>query len=466
MKRVHVAPDRWNFELEDGGYITPIGGNMINDQHPFYSGTLFDNFDADECERRLAIMEELGLNCLRQAIGVNRVFDPATGLKAAGLRNWDTFIELCRKHGIYLMPVGGYLGGNDWFDPQIMADSSRALDNDCRFWQAFAGHYAEHPAIWAWDLRNELLYSAREMDGTPRPAAGAKLLDGWPAWLEAKYSSLDTLNRLYGTRYERFADVPGMIDFVDKPFDLPAHDARCYMNYRGYLWCKAQCDVIRAVAPGQMIVSGNNGWLQPDMDLWLANGFANVMLADLFDFVTFHPYPAPQCLPNCHGDPLNGGEAMKFWLAACVGLARLDHYGKPVVVQEFGWYGGGESRFLNELPYRSEKEHADYTSALVQALIPHANGFINWPTFDMPKANDISNHGGIFTADGKPKELAKVYRELAGHLVGRRLSRAPATTLLTYSLMGLFTSRAYQDRFWEEVSQSVQAGEVPDFKFV
>ena len=141
MKHVRVAKDRWNFELENSGkLITPLGGNMLNDQHPG-QGTLFRKFDAADCDRRFGIMAELGLNCVRQAIGVNEVFDPATGLKAAGMKNWDTFIGLAEKHGVYLMPVGGYIGGNDWFDVERLADSGRQLDWDCAFWKAFAGHY-------------------------------------------------------------------------------------------------------------------------------------------------------------------------------------------------------------------------------------------------------------------------------------------------------------------------------------
>jgi len=147
-------------------------------------------------------------------------------------------------------------------------------------------------------------------------------------------------------------------------------------------------------------------------------------------------------------------------------MSRLDHYGKPVVLQEFGWYGGGTSRFLGDLPYRSEEEHADYTRTLTDTLIPHVNGFINWPTFDMPAANDISNHGGIFTAAGKPKALAKVYADLAKRLGGKRQVRARATTTLTCSLLGLYTSRSCQDRLWDEVHAAVTAGKVPDFRFV
>ena len=147
-------------------------------------------------------------------------------------------------------------------------------------------------------------------------------------------------------------------------------------------------------------------------------------------------------------------------------MSRLDYYGKPVVIQEFGWYGGGTSKFLCDLPYRSEQEHADYTRALTDALIPHVNGFVNWPTMDMPASVDISNHGGIFTHDGKRKALAKVYEDLIQRLNGQRQVRARATTTLTYSLLGLYTCRKYQDDMWDKVHEVIRDGGVPDFRFI
>ncbi len=48
MKPVRVATDRWNFETSAGAFITPLGGNMQNEQHPG-QGTLFHAFDAADC---------------------------------------------------------------------------------------------------------------------------------------------------------------------------------------------------------------------------------------------------------------------------------------------------------------------------------------------------------------------------------------------------------------------------------
>ena len=302
MKPVRVAADRWNFETAPGEYIVPLGGNILNHQHPA-QGTLFDHFDKDDCDRRFGIMADIGLNCLRQAIGVNAVFDVATGLKHQGLKNWDTFIALAEKHGIYLMPVGGYIGGNDWFDVAKLADSGRSLDESCAFLDTFVHHYAGHPAVWAWDLRNELLYDNKTQMtvagvAVDEAALDAMLKDAWPSWLETRYGTVTTMNRIYGSSFNRFQDVPGSVRFIEKPFDLCAFDFRNYLNDRGFDWCKRQCDVIRAASPNHMIVNGNNAWLSPDQDLWLANGFHNRAIHELFDFVTFHPYPAWQAVPD------------------------------------------------------------------------------------------------------------------------------------------------------------------------
>ena len=469
MKLVRVAADRWNFETGPGEYVSPIGGNVLDDQHPA-QGTMWDRFDAADADRRLGLMADIGLNCLRLPLGVNHVYDPATRtLRAQGLRHWDAFIALAERRGDYLMPVGGYIGGNDWFDVARLADSGEQLDHDCAFWSLFTAHYRDHPAVWAWDLRNELLFDSKPHNLQPGSAdeqrLATQLLEHWPAFLEARYGSVAAMNRAYGNAaFGNFADVPASVRFEEAPFSLRHADVRDYLNERGFHWCKRQVDAIRAADPSHMVCQGNNTWLSPDQDLWLANGFHNHAVHELFDFVTHHPYPALQ--PLVRGDVFDHPDAMDFWLSACVGMSRLDHYHKPVVIQEFGWYGGGESRFLCPLPFRSEQEHADYTRRLIDTLAPHANGFVNWPTFDMPAAADISNHGGIFTHHGQPKALTAVYRDAAATLKHRRHTRAPATTTLQWSKLGLFTSRPCQDALWDRVHELIAAGEVPDVRIV
>jgi len=470
MHLLRVATDQWNFEDEHGQYFTPFGGNVLNDLHPA-QGTLFARFDVDDVERRFAAMQAYGVNTLRQPIGVNHVFASTTGLKAEGMRNWERFLELAVHYDVRLMPVGGYLGSNDWFDGELLVDDGQPLADSCAFWQAFVSAFAGHPAIFAWDLRNELLYDVQQHDLVGSGAvsnAQEHLTAGWPAFLEARYGTVALMNDCYGRwgHFSSFTEAPTFIRFHEDPGNPVAIDFRQYLNEKGFRWSQRQVETIRAASPRHMVCSGNNGWLFPDMDLWLSNGFHNHAHHELYDFITIHPYPAPQCLPTGHGDPLDGGTARAFWLAAVVGMARIDFYGKPVVLQEFGWYGGGASSFIGPLPYRSEQEHADYTQELITHLLPHANGFVNWPLCDMPDAQDISNHGGLFTCAGHPKPLATVYRELSRAHASSAKRRQPATGILTASLPLLFTSRAYQDHFWEEIVLRLENGELLDFRFV
>ena len=103
---------------------------------------------------------------------------------------------------------------------------------------------------------------------------------------------------------------------------------------------------------------------------------------------------------------------------------------------------------------------------LTAALIPHVNGFMNWPTFDIAGAADISDHSGIFDKDEKPKAVTGVYADLLKQLNGKRQTRAAATNVLTYSLLGLYTCRSYQDTMWDEIHAVIREGKTPDIKFV
>ncbi len=62
--------------------------------------------------------------------------------------------------------------------------------------------------------------------------------------------------------------------------------------------------------------------------------------------------------------------------------------------------------------------------------------------------------------------FAKVYADLVKRLNGKCQTRVRATTTVTYSLLGLYTCRSYQDKMWDEVHEVISSGKIPDFKFV
>ncbi len=318
-------------------------------------------------------------------------------------------------------------------------------------------------------MKREVCFSTAAARGRAKPGetnVDRTLNDRWPWWLETRWGTVAAMNRAYGSSHKSFRDVPGSVAFAEAPFDPCAYDFRCYLNDRGYDRCKRQCDVIRSVSPGHMIVLGNNAWLSPDQDLWLANGFHNRAVEDLFDFVTFHPSRPGSACPTAAAIRWTGASPCATGSTAASATPGWTGTGSPWWSRSSAGTAAARRGSSATFPVAASGSTPEYTRTLCEALIPHVNGFINWPTMDMPKSRDVSNHGGIFTHDGKRKELAGVYAELVERLQGRRHVRARGTTTLRCSLLGLYTSRPYQDQMRDKVHATLEAGRVPDFRFI
>jgi hypothetical protein len=72
------------------------------------------------------------------------------------------------------------------------------------------------------------------------------------------------------------------------------------------------------------------------------------------------------------------------------------HVGKPVVLGEYGWYGGGAPQ---DRPHLSEDEQSRWIGAEIEASRRLAQGWLSWPFADTPGATDISVFGGLVTHD-------------------------------------------------------------------
>jgi arylsulfatase A-like enzyme len=95
-------------------------------------------------------------------------------------------------------------------------------------------------------------------------------------------------------------------------------------------------------------------------------------------------------------------------------------------------------------------------------------------SFDRAYANCpicVPSRGTIFTgrhahANGVVSNFSTLYADLVALLDGKCQVRAQATATMTYSLLGLYTCRAYQDRMWDEFHAAILAGQVPDLRFI
>jgi len=88
-----------------------------------------------------------------------------------------------------------------------------------------------------------------------------------------------------------------------------------------------------------------------------------------------------------------------------------------VVLEEFGWYGGGEIKEHNQ-PYRSVEDQLDWNQALMEETIGIASGWLNWPLADTESSTDISKYSGIITSDFQPKPWGEAFKKYAEQLSG------------------------------------------------
>ncbi len=138
--------------------------------------------------------------------------------------------------------------------------------------------------------------------------------------------------------------------------------------------------------------------------------------ARLLDFTEIHFYP----LANGFYEYAAADEARNLAYLENV-VSEVARCGKPVVIAEFGWYGGGKLTFGNH-PFASEEQQARWCERLVTSTAGLACGWLNWGLYDYPGAGDVSQLIGLLTSDGKTKVWGSKFKELSASHGNRTLS--------------------------------------------
>ena len=144
--------------------------------------------------------------------------------------------------------------------------------------------------------------------------------------------------------------------------------------------------------------------------------------AKYLDFMEVHFYPYARGLYH-YANP----EEEKCNLAYLESVVReVAAPGKPVVLAEFGWYGGGALRLRNGKTSApgTEEQQARWCRRAVETTTGLACGWLNWGFYDHPQANDCSQLTGLLTVDGKLKAWGTEFQKLAAHFRGRTLPPA------------------------------------------
>ena len=149
--------------------------------------------------------------------------------------------------------------------------------------------------------------------------------------------------------------------------------------------------------------------------------------ASLLDFVTIHFYPTL-------GDPFGSEENWTKNIGYLQAVLAYCHAGKPVVLGEYGWYGGGA---VGNQPFLTEEQQARWISAEIEASRGLAVGWLSWPFADTPQSTDMSLFGGLVKSDLTIKAWGRKFKEFAANLPGLK---QPTPQLPAFNFPVAFTA--------------------------
>jgi hypothetical protein len=381
-----VVHQRQFIEKESGRHFVPFGVSYYR-PGTGWAPQLWKNFDAEATRRDFAQLKKQGANVVRVFISFGSFYTEPGRLNPEGLAKFDTLLDLADEAGLYVHPTGP----DAWEGRPAWTDESNLFSNDSNeraikaledYWRLFASRYRGRSTIWAYDLRNE---PSLTWD-TPF------LRTEWDTWRE--------------NRHQEPLPVP------DPKASSTSPQLADYQRFRESIadkWVERQTAAIRVADPEALITVVLLQWSIPAQRIQLDQytAFRPSIIARHLDFMELHYYPLVTVAYEYGGPDTETAN-----LAVLESMAReCAKTGLPLVMGEFGWYGGGS---LNQggKP-ATEEQQARWCRRLVDITAPMACGWLNWGMHDHPQATDVSKLTGLFTVDGTEKAWGRAFRDLS-----------------------------------------------------
>ncbi len=393
LSRIRVDAANKGFVDAAGQRFTPCGLSYYR-PGTGWAPQLWKQFDADATRRDFQRMKSMGMNVARVFVTFGSFHTQPGQLDASGLAAFDRMLDLADEAGIYLHPTGPehWEGMPPWtntlggvFDNFANEACLKTLED---FWTMFAGRYRGRSTIWAYDLRNEPSVA------WDTPQSRVK----WDEWRTSRQQPV----------------VP-----VPEKNAAPSEVLADYQRFRESLaeaWVARQAKAIRAADPEALVTVGLIQWSVPAQPITIDQytGFRPEIIARHLDFMSLHFYPLAQGVyryENQAGEDAN--------LAVVESMAReCAKPGKPLVIGEFGWYGGGPLDPGGQPA--DEEQQARWCRRLVEVTAPMACGWINWGLHDTPEATDVSRLTGLLTVGGADKAWGRTFGPLVKALPNAR----------------------------------------------
>lgn len=402
LDKVRLSSDGRHLVTTDGQPFVAFGVNYYR-PGTGWAPQVWKQFDRDASQRDFERLRDLGGNCVRIFLTFGSFYTEPGRLDPDGLAKFDQFLELAEATGIYVHPTGPdhWEGLPEWARGDRIADD-RVLEALESFWRLFAARYRGRTVLLGYDLLNE---PEVRWDS---PVMRVK----WNRWLEQQYGTAGHLAATWQISENsiQFGAI-GPPEPKDAPGDRRLLD---YQRFREELaddWTRRQVAAIKSVDPDALVTVGLIQWSVPSLLPVVSHysGFRPERQAQFLDFLSVHFYPLDRGAYEYSGDE---EEARNLaYLESVVREVALP--GKPVVIGEFGWYGGGQPRFdQGRHPAATEEQQARWCRRLVETTAGLATGWLNWGFHDHPQAGDVSELTGLLTVDGEVKAWGREFQQL------------------------------------------------------
>jgi hypothetical protein len=381
-----VVRQRQFVEQESGRPFVPFGVSYYR-PGTGWAPQLWKQFDIEATRRDFARLKEQGANVVRVFISFGSFYTQPGRLDPEGLAKFDKLLALADEAGLYVHPTGpdGWEGRPSWAKERDLFSNDaneRALQALEDYWRMFVARYRGRSTIWAYDLRNEPTLAW----DTPY------LRTQWDAWRQR--------------RRQEPLPVPDPKAGAASP---QLGDYQCFRESIAEQWVARQSAAIHAADPEALVTVGLLQWSIPAQPIRLDQytAFRPSVVAKHVDFMELHYYPLVNGVYK-----YDGPDAETTNLAVLEAMAReCAKPGLPLVIAEFGWYGGGPLK--PDGKPASEEQQAQWCRRVVEVTAPLACGWLNWGMYDHPEAKDVSKLTGLFTSDGAEKAWGRSFRDLA-----------------------------------------------------
>jgi len=445
LPRIIVADQR-GFMTDRGQPFIPMGVNYFR-PGTGWAPQVWKQFDAEATREDFARLKELGANCVRVFLTFGSFYQEPGTLAEEGLAKFDRFLALAEEAGLYVHPTGPdhWEGLPQWARGDRYAEETvlTALES---FWRLFAQRYRGRAVLFAYDLLNE---PEIRWDTPP-------MRERWNHWLSQRYPNAEQIASAWGEPNQPIELGRLPVPLRDTP---PGRKLADYQRFREDLaeeWTRRQVLAIKSADPLALVTVGLIQWSVPVLLAGPSqySGFRPERLAPLLDFMEVHFYPLARGFYE-YAEPEDEARNLAYLESVVREVARC---GKPTVVAEFGWYGGGKPT-INEGKHRfaTQEQQAQWCRRLIETTAGMACGWLNWGLYDHPGARDVTEFIGLLTADGEVKAWGKAFRDIAARFREQGLPPARALNRPNPDWDKLITDRKAVAEFRENYYQAFRA---------